>query len=129
MDEWINVKDRLPEIGKNVLIYYPKWDGDEIQVAKLDCDGIMFDVCGEFDIGTGCVTHWMSLPEPPKDGDKDKQILKLQEELEKLKEKPVKRGRWEDCSNGWMCSCCERDSTKDTPFCPNCGARMDGDVK
>ena len=50
-------------------------------------------------------------------------------ELEKLKEKPVKRGRWEDCSNGWMCSCCERDSTKDTPFCPNCGARMDGDVK
>lgn len=38
---------------------------------------------------------------------------------------PVKHGQWEDCSNGWMCSCCERDNTKDTPFCPNCGARMD----
>lgn len=39
----------------------------------------------------------------------------------------IKHGHWEDCSNGWMCSCCERDNTKDTPFCPNCGARMDGD--
>lgn len=39
----------------------------------------------------------------------------------------VKHGHWEDCSNGWMCSCCERDNTKDTLFCPNCGAKMDGD--
>lgn len=67
--QWISVKDRLPEIGKSVLIYYPKWDGDEIQVAKLEGDGMMFDICGEFNIGTGVITHWMSLPEPPKDGD------------------------------------------------------------
>lgn len=44
-----------------------------------------------------------------------------------IEAKPVKHGHWEDCSNGWMCSCCERDNTKDTPFCPNCGARMDGE--
>ena len=67
--QWISVKDRLPEIGKSVLIYYPKWDGDEIQVAKLEDDGMMFDICGEFNIGTGVITHWMPLPEPPKDGD------------------------------------------------------------
>lgn len=66
---WISVKDRLPEIGKSVLIYYPKWDGDEIQVAKLEGDEMMFDICGEFNIGTGAITHWMPLPEPPKDGD------------------------------------------------------------
>lgn len=66
---WISVKERLPETGKSVLIYYPKWDGDEIQVAKLEGDGMMFDICGEFNIGTGVVTHWMPLPEPPKDGD------------------------------------------------------------
>lgn len=69
VNQWISVKDRLPEIGKSVLVYYPKWDGDEIQVAKLEDDGIMFDICGEFNIGTGAITHWMSLPEPPKEGD------------------------------------------------------------
>lgn len=66
---WISVKDRLPEIGKSVLIYYPKWDGDEIQVAKLEDDGMMFDICGEFNIGTGVVTHWMPLPQKPKSED------------------------------------------------------------
>lgn len=63
---WVPVKDRLPEIGKSVLIYYPKWDGDEIQVAKLEDDGMMFDICGEFNIGTGVVTHWMPLPQKPE---------------------------------------------------------------
>ncbi len=67
--KWISVKERLPEIGKSVLIYYPKWDGDEIQTAKLKGDGMMFDICGEFNIRVGAVTHWMPLPEPPKDGD------------------------------------------------------------
>lgn len=67
VSKWISVKDRLPEIGKSVLIYYPKWDGDEIQVAKLEDDGMMFDICGEFNIGTGVVTHWMPLPQPPKE--------------------------------------------------------------
>lgn len=67
--KWTSVNERLPESGRSVLIYFPKWDGDEIQVAKLDCDGITFDICGEFNIGTGAVTHWKPLPEPPKDGD------------------------------------------------------------
>lgn len=65
--KWISVKERLPEIGRSVLIYYPKWDGDEIQVAKLEDDEMMFDICGEFNIGTGAVTHWMPLPKPPKE--------------------------------------------------------------
>ena len=38
----------------------------------------------------------------------------------------VKHGQWEDCSNGWMCSECNKDSSKDYKFCPNCGAKMDG---
>ncbi len=37
----------------------------------------------------------------------------------------VKHGQWEDCSNGWMCSECHRDSSKDYKFCPHCGAKMD----
>ena len=35
-----------------------------------------------------------------------------------------KRGHWEDCSNGWMCSECFRDVTYSTDFCPACGADM-----
>lgn len=66
-DKWVSIQERLPEIGQNVLIYYPKWDGDEIQVAKLEADGMMFDICGEFNIGIGAVTHWQPLPEMPRE--------------------------------------------------------------
>ena len=51
--EWISVKDRLPDVGKFVLIY------NEINGVCLDYhDGVTF---GYYD-----VTHWMPLPEPPK---------------------------------------------------------------
>lgn len=39
---------------------------------------------------------------------------------------PVRRGHWEDCSNGWMCSVCEHDARKNYSYCPNCGADMRG---
>lgn len=39
----------------------------------------------------------------------------------------IRHGRWEDCSNGWMCSVCKRDSRKDFKYCPNCGAKMDAE--
>lgn len=39
---------------------------------------------------------------------------------------PVRRGHWEDCSNGWMCSNCLHDSDHDSNFCPDCGADMRG---
>lgn len=67
VSRWISTKERLPEIGQNVLIYYSPWYGDAIQVAKLTCDKIMFDICGEFNVGVGLVTHWMPLPELPKE--------------------------------------------------------------
>lgn len=38
--------------------------------------------------------------------------------------KPIVYAHWEDCSNGWMCSNCEKDNTYNKPFCPNCGATM-----
>ena len=33
-------------------------------------------------------------------------------------------GHWEDCSNGSMCSICKTDVSKETNYCPNCGAEM-----
>lgn len=56
---------------------------------------------------------------------------------------PVKRGRWIDiyewtemhdsrpsgmCTYYW-CSECEKEQEKKSDFCPNCGARMDGDTQ
>ena len=37
---------------------------------------------------------------------------------------PLPKGHWEDCSNGWMCSNCNRDVSYESNFCPNCGADM-----
>lgn len=64
--EWIDIKDCLPDIGRYVLIYYPYWTGDEIQVAQLCYDKLTFDICGEFNAGVNKVTHWRLLPKPPK---------------------------------------------------------------
>ena len=36
-----------------------------------------------------------------------------------------KTGKWEDCSNGWMCSECKHDVTYTTKYCPNCGTKME----
>ena len=53
VDEWISVKDRLPDVGVEVLVY------SEIDGICVDYyDG---DVFGYFDI-----THWMPMPKPPK---------------------------------------------------------------
>lgn len=45
---------------------------------------------------------------------------------------PVKHGKWEICSDGYYpyCSNCKNEpqGREMTLFCPNCGARMDGDV-
>lgn len=36
---------------------------------------------------------------------------------------------WEDCSNGWSCGKCHYDTSKEYPYCPWCGARMDGNPR
>ena len=39
---------------------------------------------------------------------------------------PVVHSWWEDCSNGWSCGNCHHDMRSEYPYCPWCGARMDG---
>ncbi len=55
---WINVDDRLPDDDDSCLV----WNGNHIFVAIYWGDGEwMFD-------SYACeITHWMPLPEPPKD--------------------------------------------------------------
>lgn len=59
---WIPVSERLPGHGERVLAYSPEMDGTEadIQVSK----GFMVRR------KRSDITHWMPLPQPPKDGAK-----------------------------------------------------------
>ena len=67
MPQWISVKDRLPRTGVKVLVYLPAY--------KSQSFGILWK--GEWGVGEAgalgrmaaglTVTHWMPLPEPPKE--------------------------------------------------------------
>lgn len=71
MSDWISVKDKLPEDERNVLVYYGFDHGDgELGMRFI---GVLtyfaFDPQPHFQhASTGLkVTHWMPLPEPPKE--------------------------------------------------------------
>jgi len=89
--DWISVKDRLPEVGKIVLVRQTySWermeDGAEITIGRLSLAADEKRTYWEFqhyrpdfrsgtvmdnDIirpGSEYVSHWMPLPEPPKEG-------------------------------------------------------------
>lgn len=55
--EWVSVKDKLPEQYTDVIVFIK---GDTIAVDYVD-ENSDFYYYGEY------VTHWMSLPEPPKE--------------------------------------------------------------
>lgn len=67
--EWIRTKDRKPKFNKNVLLYDPVGQmvvGCLIKhqngLVEWFYDGVWTGVSG--------FTHWMPLPEPPKDFNK-----------------------------------------------------------
>lgn len=72
--DWISVRDRLPEKYKDVLAFI-KYDGGEHYnpcyeqfIAWLNTDDGDWDsVYDDFNQSDGEVTHWMPLPEPPKE--------------------------------------------------------------
>ena len=61
------------------------------------------------------------------------QIARYDDELKTADVQPVKRGKWEICSDGYYpyCSECkaEPESGKMTNYCPRCGADMRGDTE
>lgn len=71
-EDWISVKDRLPEPRTWVMVYikYPS-PVFEIErgihktgnIKKMFYDGFRKD---KFVYGSGTITHWQPLPEPPK---------------------------------------------------------------
>lgn len=60
---WISVKDRLPEEYVAVLI----WDGDNVCKAEYVTDYGWGGIPTNMGLDRSSVTHWMPLPEPPKE--------------------------------------------------------------
>ncbi len=61
--KWISVKDEIPDICKDVLIH--EYSGI-ILVAYYGEDKLWADSIGDNWLNFN-VTHWMPLPEPPKE--------------------------------------------------------------
>ena len=61
--EWISVKDRLPEKNTQVLVFSRGWYV-VCWYAPLNIAATWYDGDTRW---TG-VTHWMPLPDPPKEG-------------------------------------------------------------
>ncbi len=59
-NEWISVKDRLPDVGIDVLVYYR----NECDVARYS-DTYRCFFAGMYPCEN--VTHWMPLPKTPKE--------------------------------------------------------------
>jgi hypothetical protein len=66
--EWISVEDRLPEENTDVLIYRGGFRGDLMNVYTYMGHNEWEDEYGYWSITDDeGITHWMPLPEPPKD--------------------------------------------------------------
>ena len=72
-NRWIPVAERLPEIGKKVLVL--AYDNDTLTARMqkrtengfpvFECNGIFLEMAKQ-----GRITHWMPTPEPPESEDK-----------------------------------------------------------
>ena len=64
VQEWISVKDRLPEDDSDVLAYLSI--GEESRICPANyANGVWFDCIFDMPV-TESVTHWMPMPQPPK---------------------------------------------------------------
>lgn len=61
ISRWISVEERLPEHMDDVLI----WVGGLVEVGYYDENNECWELYTY--VGDGSVTHWMHLPEPPKE--------------------------------------------------------------
>ena len=62
--KWISVEERLPEEGARVMVYF---DGVVAVSEIIDTDMISGEPIWSFTGAGGDPTHWMPLPEPPKE--------------------------------------------------------------
>ena len=62
VQEWISVKDGLPESGKESVLIGLRWG--EVDIGWCEDSRWRSEFVNEYEDGE--VTHWMPLPNPPK---------------------------------------------------------------
>ena len=62
VQEWISVKDRLPESGKEGVLIALRWGA--VDIGWCEDGRWSSEFINEYEEGE--VTHWMPLPNPPK---------------------------------------------------------------
>ena len=62
VQEWISVKDRLPESEKDAVMIALRWG--EVDIGWCEDEKWGSEFVNEYEDGE--VTHWMPLPQPPK---------------------------------------------------------------
>lgn len=70
MSEWIKCSQKMPPLGEIVIIAARDMEAvvKVVHIEKAVCNGNGFIVlAGSVDLPREWVTHWMPLPEPPKD--------------------------------------------------------------
>lgn len=72
MDGWISVEDRLPKVGETVLFTGKNSYGNRFITQRGWFDGDFWRRNdGDKVYPSTPVTHWMPLPEPPKENEDD----------------------------------------------------------
>ena len=76
--EWISVEERLPEPNVNCLVAAKVGNRMVVDLGSREwCfdyrtmeQSYVWSIMNDWDEGEGCeITHWMPLPEPPKEGE------------------------------------------------------------
>lgn len=75
--EWISVKDRMPENGNEnqkaikVLVAIKSKNGITVRTQTRFQDRLYhadgYEICWKWRYSAGEVTHWMPIPEPPRE--------------------------------------------------------------
>ena len=66
---WIQTRHRLPEKGKQVIVYRPKWKVSELSELNADNKFTYVEDCcygNTVEFGEEDISHWAYLPEEPK---------------------------------------------------------------
>lgn len=69
--EWISVTDKLPNDGETVLVVVRRYSAGFLPMSAVEMASYSRDFDWVFDdapvFGVIDITHWMPLPEPPKE--------------------------------------------------------------
>lgn len=66
--KWISVSERLPEEMQTVIVCYLQNGKEYVDLDRI-INGNWFHTPRDSGMNLGVVTHWMTLPEPPKEGE------------------------------------------------------------